>query len=1249
MGKYRKRFNEKARSGMLAKQATLKKARNKAYFRQLGEENEQAQPVVEKVEETDPNAEILKPMTEDEKTERKRVLELQLYGMNNKESKMSKNKRKRLDKYIEHQLKREEKKVLFEKLSKTKIDTGNLTSVKTLGKGKQSRKEEIIEALDLERQGRGDARTREILYEEREVKDWDEFHESDDDIPDVAIPPEANEESGDSGESGEEDDFESKFGGSSGFVDNRPAKFGGIGGGFGFSNIKTIEKSVPKKKYSWRSRIEEEEKKKHLGEIEDDFASSDEEEDEGEEEQDEEEEEDEEEQEEEAEIDAEEEETNGSEEGSDEEGEDDDSEDDDSEEEEESDDDTPRLLSSKPKHSTTAAAFKEWAENQVKELEGHKEMVLPDLPEHIKQEYSKPHIREEDVDHSSDDENYIPINKESKREAYFVTVERSEEVQAQRLHLPVYNEEHKVMEAVYHHDCIIICGETGSGKTTQVPQFLYEAGFGSINSGNPGMIGVTQPRRVAAVSMASRVKNELGNHGHRVGYQIRFDSNIKDEGTENGTALKFMTDGVLLREMMSDFLLTKYSAIIIDEAHERNINTDILIGMLSRVLKLRRKQHTEDPSKKPLKLIIMSATLRVTDFSENTRLFKKPPPIINISARQYPVSTHFSKHTAFDYQEEAFKKACKIHRKLPPGGILIFMTGQSEITHMVKRLRSEFPFNKENHEEEIQVLADSKNVDIEAEEIDLGTKHILEGEEDDYESDDDENEEGFEETLEEHQSPQDPLHVLPLYSLLPTAQQMKVFDTPPKGSRLCVVATNIAETSLTIPGIRYVIDCGRSKERKYNKETEIQSFEVEWISKASSDQRAGRAGRTGPGHCYRLFSSAVYEDFFNKFSEPEILRTPVETTVLSMKSMGIEQVVNFPFPTPPDSRSLAHAERILSVLGALDGEKRVSTLGKAMSRFPLTPRFAKILIVGNQKGCLPYIIALVSALTVGDPFINEQEIRQGADDDDEDEQKQQQLKKFRKSRALFNKLSSTSDALSLLSAVCAYDHVPKELQDEFVSNNFLRPRLMKEISQLRRQITHIVKVNTTLASIATSLENSEMKLGVPTTKQTQMIKQIIASGFIDQIAIRADMVTDIQKPKNVSINNVPYQTLLALKNEDSDGFVYIHPGSILASSGQTPDLLVYQILNKREQTKVRMKGLVDITGKQVSNIAKGTPLLTYSKPLGNMYAPKNISPTKRECYVIPRFGAAVGAGGVGWDLPAIKVIQNKKAGQWVTE
>ncbi|CAK9440435.1 uncharacterized protein LODBEIA_P45350 [Lodderomyces beijingensis] len=1256
MGKYRKRFNEKARSGMLAKQAALKRARNKQFFQEKQEQDNATEdaetPPPPPVEASlinraeDSNAEILKPVSEEERLARKRALESSLFSVNEKEQKISRAKKKRLDKYIEHQLKREEKKILLEKLAETKMDTSHLSALKDLGKGKLTKKEEMVEALELERQGRGDERTREILYEPREAHIMDD------------VPGENKEminHNNYEDDAQDKEEFSPKDRPSSTFVDFRPAKFGGAGSGFGFKNIPVIKRDTEasKKKYNWRKKLDLEKNKFVKQEDLDDFASS---------EEDEEEEEESEEGEDEPSVGDNDEDEDEEEESEEESGEESDEEEEEGEEDDDDDDEEEpeqsKLMKSKPGLSTIASSFKEWAEQQIRVAEGRENIPLrPEVSQEVKQKYSTPQVREGDVERLSDEEGYIPIQEDLKRDAFVVNVHRSQDIQNERSSLPVFAEEHKIMEAVYHHDCIILCGETGSGKTTQVPQFLYEAGFG--NKGNklyPGMIGVTQPRRVAAVSIARRVANELGDHGYRVGYQIRFDATIKDEGSENGTALKFMTDGVLLREMMTDFLLTKYSAIVIDEAHERNINTDILLGMLTRVLKLRRKYHTQEPAKyKPLKLIIMSATLRVSDFSENSTLFAKPPPIIDVQARQYPVSVHFNKKTQFDYVDEAFKKACKIHKKLPPGGILIFMTGQSEITTLVRRLRNEFA-PKEDHTsaDDASSIEWSENIQQEVEDVEFSVDMTGEQLQDDYgeeEEEEQEEEEGFEEAQEVKDSEVGPLHVLPLYSLLPTKQQMRVFQDPPANSRLCVVATNVAETSLTIPGIRYVIDCGRSKEKKYNEENGVQSFEVDWISKASANQRAGRAGRTGPGHCYRLFSSAVFEEFFPQFSVPEILRTPFESIVLSMKSMGIDHIANFPFPTPPDRKALQSAERLLVMLGALDGDqKQITELGRKMSWFPLSPRFAKILIIGNQQECLRYIIAIVSALSAGDPFIPENELTV---DMANDEERKQFRSKYFSSRASLSKLDAASECMMLLSAVCALDHIPKEKAGDFISKNYLRTKVVEEIQKLRKQLTHIVEKCLRLPA---DDKLSDQKLPVPTKKQIGAIKQMIASGFVDQTAIRGDLILpDVKVGDKTRVSRIPYCPVLPINTFD-DPYIYIHANSLLAQSGEMPSpYIVYQSLStkgtsgdaeQQQQQKVRMRPLVGITGKQLANVAKNSTLITYSKPLGHPYAPKALSPTKRECYVVPRFGASIGSGGVGWDLPAVKVIQEKKNGSW---
>ena len=277
-------------------------------------------------------------------------------------------------------------------------------------------------------------------------------------------------------------------------------------------------------------------------------------------------------------------------------------------------------------------------------------------------------------------------NPHSDRRAYSVKVNRSVDVDEARLKLPVVADEQKIMEAIHNNPVVIVCGTTGSGKTTQIPQFLYEAGYGNSSGPTPGLIGVTQPRRVAAVTMAERVGQELGD-SKKVAYQIRFDSTVGNE-----TAIKFMTDGILLREIEQDFALTKYSILVLDEAHERNVNTDILIGMVSRIVDLRAKLSQSDPKVKPLKLIIMSATLMIESFTQNPRLFlHATPPLVQSEGRQHPVTMHFARRTQRDYLEESFQKITRGHRKLPPGGMLVFLTGQNEINALAKRLMQHFP------------------------------------------------------------------------------------------------------------------------------------------------------------------------------------------------------------------------------------------------------------------------------------------------------------------------------------------------------------------------------------------------------------------------------------------------------------------------------------------------------------------------------------------------------------------------------
>ncbi|KAJ2206562.1 putative ATP-dependent RNA helicase DHR1, partial [Coemansia sp. RSA 521] len=807
----------------------------------------------------------------------------------------------------------------------------------------------------------------------------------------------------------------------------------------------------------------------------------------------------------------------------------------------------------------------------------------------------------------------ISMADDSDSKAYYVPVERPEHIQNQRIQLPVYAEEQQIMEAISANPAVVLSGETGSGKTTQVPQFLFEAGYGDASSENPGIIGITQPRRVAAISMAHRVAEELGNYGHTVAHQVRFDTTVSAT-----TRVKFMTEGVLLRELATDLLLTKYSVIIADEAHERSLNTDILLGVISRVVRLRMKLATETPAKhRPLRLVIMSATLRVDDFVKNTRLFRTPPPVINVQARQHPVRVHFNRRTPAPGQHvsEAIRKIGKIHNRLPGGGILVFLTGQAEITYVCRELRQQFPAPSEKQGAETRKLQGSEPVNalqtqVEDEDLDIGDcdtftdggelrdDFVFDSDSDSEEEDEiivggdgDDAQEERRQLLSENLSTaaeQDTslsLYVLPLYSLLPAEQQLRVFKPPPPGSRLCVVATNVAETSITIPGIRYVVDAGLAKEKTYDAQTQVQSFEVDWTSQASANQRMGRAGRTGPGHCYRLFSSAVFNDQFTPFSEPEVLRMPIEGVVLQMKAMNLDNVTNFPFPTPPRRQALTQAERLLTWLGALDASGRAADLGRLMAAFPVAPRFAKMLIVGQQHGCLPYAIAIVAALSIGDPFIKEFHL----DPDNEDsrtladigsmafeeevaageaqnltsadlaakEQRRARRRQYWNAQAKLAGADPTSDVLKWLTVVGAYEYAGAT--DAACQEHFVRAKAMGDIRKLRRQLTNLVQMYCPGADAA-----MDPQMPPPSRLQQSVLRQIILAGFMDQVAVRGDIAGYHDPDEDTSTKRrgqqaVPYMTMWSSEP------VFIHPESVVYIGARTtgmPQAIVYSELQR---------------------------------------------------------------------------------------
>ncbi|XP_072405879.1 pre-mRNA-splicing factor ATP-dependent RNA helicase DHX16 [Chiloscyllium punctatum] len=458
-------------------------------------------------------------------------------------------------------------------------------------------------------------------------------------------------------------------------------------------------------------------------------------------------------------------------------------------------------------------------------------------------------------------------------------------LQEVRRSLPVFPYRQDLLAAIAEHQILIIEGETGSGKTTQIPQYLYEEGYTA-----GGMkIGCTQPRRVAAMSVAARVAQEIGvKLGNEVGYSIRFE-----DCTSERTVLKYMTDGMLLREFLTEPDLAGYSVVIIDEAHERTLHTDILFGLIKDISRFRPD----------LKVLIASATLDTEKFST----FFDEAPIFRIPGRRFPVDIYYTKAPEADYLEACVVSVLQIHVTQAPGDILVFLTGQEEIETTCEMLQERCRR--------------------------LGSK-IAE------------------------------LLVLPIYANLPSDMQAKIFEPTPAGARKVVIATNIAETSLTIDGIIYVIDPGFCKQKSYNARTGMESLIVTPCSKASANQRAGRAGRVAAGKCFRLYTAWAFKHEMEETSIPEIQRTNLGNVVLLLKSLGINDLIHFDFMDPPPHETLVLALEQLYALGALNHLGELTKLGRRMAELPVDPMLSKMILASERYQCSEEILTIAAMLSV---------------------------------------------------------------------------------------------------------------------------------------------------------------------------------------------------------------------------------------------------------------------------------------------
>ncbi|GFT90482.1 pre-mRNA-splicing factor ATP-dependent RNA helicase PRP16 [Nephila pilipes] len=629
---------------------------------------------------------------------------------------------------------------------------------------------------------------------------------------------------------------------------------------------------------------------------------------------------------------------------------------------------------------------------------------------------------EDNTDYKEDHKFAEHMKKTSEATSEF---SRKKSILQQRQYLPVFAVRQELLNVIRDNSVIIIVGETGSGKTTQLTQYLHEDGFSKY-----GMIGCTQPRRVAAMSVAKRVSDEMNVQlGDEVGYVIRFE-----DCTNEKTIIKYMTDGILLRESLREPDLDNYSAIIMDEAHERSLNTDVLFGLLREVVARRQD----------LKLIVTSATM---DASKFANFFGNVPSFI-IPGRTFPVELFFSKNPIEDYVDAAVKQVLQIHLQQTVGDILVFMPGQEDI------------------EVTCELVAER-----------LG---------------------------EIENAPQ--LAILPIYSQLPSDLQAKIFQKAPDGVRKCVVATNIAETSLTVDGIMFVVDSGYCKLKVYNPRIGMDALQIYPISQANANQRSGRAGRTGPGHCFRLYTESQYKNEMLMTTVPEIQRTNLANVVLLLKSLGVQNLLQFHFMDPPPQDNMLNSMYQLWILGALDNIGNLTSLGRSMIEFPLDPPLSKMLIVSCDMQCSSEILIIVSMLSVPTIFYRPK---------GREEESDLVREKFQ---------VPESDHLTFLNVYLQWKQ--HNFSSSWCNEHFIHVKAMRKVREVRQQLKEImVQQKLPIVSCGTEWD---------------IVRKCICSAYFHQSA----------RLKGIG-EYVNCRTGMPC---------HLHPTSALFGMGYTPDYIVYHEL-----------------------------------------------------------------------------------------
>ncbi|KAL3522410.1 hypothetical protein ACH5RR_015244 [Cinchona calisaya] len=627
-------------------------------------------------------------------------------------------------------------------------------------------------------------------------------------------------------------------------------------------------------------------------------------------------------------------------------------------------------------------------------------------------------------------------------------------LEKQRQRLPVFKYRTAILYLVETHATTIIVGETGSGKTTQIPQFLKEAGW--AEGGH--VIACTQPRRLAVQSVASRVAEEMGvKLGEEVGYTIRFE----DITNTDLTRIKFLTDGVLLREMMDDPLLSKYSVIMVDEAHERSLSTDILLGLLKKIQRRRPE----------LRLIISSATIEaksISAFFATSKRHQGPeseedvpstePAILSVEGRGFNVEIFYVEDPVSDYLQATVSTVLSIHDQGSMGDILVFLTGQDDIDAAVRLL---------------------------TEESQIGRKQGL--------------------------------MVLPLYSGLSRAEQDLVFSPTPRGKRKVVISTNIAETSLTLEGIVYVVDSGFSKQRFYNPISDIENLVVAPISKASARQRAGRAGRVRPGKCYRLYAEEYFLKEMSAQGILEIQRSNLVSSVIQLKALGIDNILGFDWPASPSPEAMIRALEILYSLGVLDNDaKLTSPDGFQVAEIPLDPMISKMILASNQFGCSEEVITIAAILSIQSIWISARGTEKELDE------------------VKLRFAAAEGDHVTFLNVYKGF--IRSNKSSKWCHKNFINYHAMKKALEVREQLRRIAQ------RLGIALKSCESDI--------QVVRKAVTAGFFAN-ACRLEPYS----------HNGMYKTVRTSQE------VYIHPSSVLFRVN--PKWVIYNSLVSTDRQYMR--------------------------------------------------------------------------------